>query len=398
MGEKQRIGEESPGETYKIFEIMSDLLDKLKLLNFEELFIDENKMKPIPRHYFGIPTNPGAQFHVFTSLCAWLIRISGRSFEKPQESDDPNVTITRILNEARSMDIDTDFPPNKLKSGSGLHVCVLLDKFAENALVKSKFTWGKPLYEIENDNEEVQQEDDSEVKLEDNVEDDLVAADDSDEEFDVFLDLKSTEQASLKEVLKQKEIMVSNTSSEEWRLEIERVTPLLKVTVRSDNKDWRVHRQQINKHKKEMETNFIQSKQQLERMRLEIQKTLEKIGSREKYINGQLENLVKDYRSVQERLAQAKNKYREGSSGVTERSRSLAEVSEELEKVKIEMEEKGSSMTDGTPLVKIKQTLSRLKSETAQMDVRIGVIEHVLRHAQFKDNTFDFSTFKQNVY
>ena len=382
MGEDRDGG---PGENYKIFNVMSDLLDKLKLLNFEELFIQANKMKPVSRHYFAIPTNPGEQFHTFTSLCAWLISITDRSFDPPQEYDDPNVTITRILKEARSMDIDTDFPPSKLKSGSGPNVCVLLDKLAENALVKTKFAWGKPLYETEIDEEEVmQQEDDSEVKL-DNIEDDLVAAEDSDEE--IFLDLKSTEQAD-KEVLKQKEIMVSNTSSEEWKLEIERVTPLLKVTVKTDNRDWRAHQAQMSKHKSGIEANFVESKQQLGRIQAEIQKTLEKIGSREKYINGQLETLVGEMRSAQERLNETKEKYGEGSSGVTERSRMLGEVSEEVERVKMEMEEKGSSMTDGTILVKVKQTLGRLKKECTEMNVRIGVIEHVLRQDHLKHRDF----------
>ena len=31
-------------------------------------------------------------------------------------------------------------------------------------------------------------------------------------------------------------------------------------------------------------------------------------------------------------------------------------------------------MTDASPLVKIKQALTRLRAETAQMDVRIGVV------------------------
>jgi hypothetical protein len=31
----------------------------------------------------------------------------------------------------------------------------------------------------------------------------------------------------------------------EWRLEVERVTPLLKVTLANDNKDWRIHLQQM---------------------------------------------------------------------------------------------------------------------------------------------------------
>ena len=37
------------------------------------------------RHYFAIPTNPGEQFFMFTSLAAWLLRTAGRDFEQPQE-------------------------------------------------------------------------------------------------------------------------------------------------------------------------------------------------------------------------------------------------------------------------------------------------------------------------
>jgi estrogen-related receptor beta like 1 len=31
----------------------------------------------------------------------------------------------------------------------------------------------------------------------------------------------------------------------QWKLEVERVTPMLKVTLGNDNKDWRVHWQQL---------------------------------------------------------------------------------------------------------------------------------------------------------
>ena len=38
------------------------------------------------------------------------------------------------------------------------------------------------------------------------------------------------------------------------------------------------------------------------------------------------------------------------------------------------MDEKGTSMTDAGPLVRIKQSLTRLKTESTQMEVRIGVV------------------------
>ena len=51
-----------------------------------------------------------------------------------------------------------------------------------------------------------------------------------------------------------------------------------------------------------------------------------------------------------------------------------SQVTEDLERVKAEMDEKGTSMTDAGPLVRIKQSLTRLKAESTQMEVRIGVV------------------------
>ena len=43
--------------------------------------------------------------------------------------------------------------------------------------------------------------------------------------------------------------MISTVNSEEWRLEVERVTPNLKVQIANDNKDWRVHLENMEHHK-----------------------------------------------------------------------------------------------------------------------------------------------------
>ncbi len=50
---------------------------------------------------------------------------------------------------------------------------------------------------------------------------------------------------------------------------------------------------------------------------------------------------------MQDQLAETKEKYRQASGGVQERTRILAEVTEELEDVKRQMDDRGSSMTDG---------------------------------------------------
>ncbi|CAK8673516.1 intraflagellar transport protein 57 homolog [Clavelina lepadiformis] len=387
--------ERGPGEVYRMFDIMSDLIEKLKLLNYEEHFLKKNNIKSIARHYFAISTNPGEQFYVFTSLCAWLINVAGRPFDMPQEYDDPNATISNILDEVRRLGVGTDFPPSKLKTGSGEFVCYILDQLATCALESTQFYWNKPVYpeEEQNEDENIEVEDQGELKL-DEVETEAVnAADDSDEEGGgaPFFDLGSSLSKTGKSFPKQSEIMHSTTNADDWKLEVERVTSSLKVTIRTDNKDWRNHTDQMHQYKVGIEKSLADAKPQLDKLQEEIKRTLEKIASREKYINNQLEQKVHEYRSAQDRLAEANEKYKKASGGATEYSRTLAELTEELEGVKLEMEERGNSMTDGAPLVKIKQTLSRLKTESIQMGIRIGVIEHVLMQARMRDKTSDIN-------
>ena len=65
--------EEGPGVLFKPFITMEDLLDKLKLLDYEVEFSSQMRMRPLNRHYFVLQTNPGEQFFLFTSLAAWLV-------------------------------------------------------------------------------------------------------------------------------------------------------------------------------------------------------------------------------------------------------------------------------------------------------------------------------------
>ena len=71
---------------------------------------------------------------------------------------------------------------------------------------------------------------------------------------------------------------------------------------------------------------MTETKSYLSQLQDEIIHTLEKIASREKYINKQLDHSLVDYRAIQDQLAEIKERYRQASGGLTERSRTLAEV------------------------------------------------------------------------
>ncbi|XP_050502423.1 intraflagellar transport protein 57 homolog [Diabrotica virgifera virgifera] len=372
---------------------MDDLLDKLKLLNYESEFLSGLKIKPIHKYYFIVTKNPGEQFYLFSLLAAWLIRKNGKPFENPQEFDDPNETIDRIINEVKQNGMTVDFSPNKLKQGVGEYVVAILDYLTNIALTKNNIILKRPKPPEEKEEEAEVLDDESEINL-DRIEEEMIAAysDDSDEENIFRLDeLKPT----------KKEIQVtelkSNVDEETWKLEVERVLPMLKVTVKNDSRDWRSHLEQMKQHQSTIDNTFGTAKGQLEKLHKEITSTLDKVNNREKYFNRELESVLEEYRSLQDQLSKLKDAYKNVSTGVAERNRELHKLTEKLETVKQQMEERGSSMTDGTPLVNIKKSVAKVKSEIIDMDVRIGVLECVLLQTKLREEKQIENEFGQSI-
>ncbi|CAG0880335.1 unnamed protein product [Darwinula stevensoni] len=384
-----------PGLLYLPFVVMEELLDKLKLLSYEKDFLRQLQMKPMSRHYFAIQSNPGEQFYLFSSLAAWLINKTGRPFEQPQEHDDPNSTITNILDVLRNMGVNVDFPPSKLKQGYGEQAIYVLDRLADKALETQNFEWQKPILTEANaeEDDEEEREDEAEITL-DKMEEETLVEDTDEEEEETILNLDELKGLSkpafmmgMEEIKKPAEILTSNTNAEEWRLEVERVLPQLKVTLRNDMRDWRAHVEQMHTHRDGIEESLKSTQGQLDKLHADIARTLEKIGSREKYLNNQLEHQLTEFRSLQDQLAQARQQYSQVSGGVVERKEKFRELSTRLETLKEEMERRGSAMTDGSPLVNIRKALTRLRQEVTGMDVRIGVVEHTLLQARLRDRS-----------
>ncbi|XP_061696452.1 intraflagellar transport protein 57 homolog [Syngnathoides biaculeatus] len=381
-----------PGASHHGFVLMEALLDKLKILNCDHELLEKHKVKPLSRHFFvsspHLPHNPGEQFYAFTVTAAWLINAAGRSFAAPQEDDEPGAAVADVLAELRALGVKVDFAPSKLKSGSGEHVCFVLNALAEHALKRRGFSFKRPKYPTETTEEESAMADHAELTL---CQTDGVVEDDDDDDYEEEdenpPDLEPpTPRSTLKEAAptKPEGILRTTVDAAAWNLEVERVLPVLKVTIRTDNKDWRVHVDQMHRHQDGIKSSLREAKGFLEKLQDDISRTLEKASSREKYVNKQLEGVIAQHGEARDKLSEVQERYRHASGGVAQRTRLLAELSEELEKVKQEMEERGSSVSDAAALVKIKQSVTKLKQETARMDVRAGVVRHVLLQAKLK--------------
>ncbi|XP_012270491.1 intraflagellar transport protein 57 homolog isoform X3 [Orussus abietinus] len=377
----------APSATHVVNLRMEDLLEKLKLLNYDIEFVQELKMKPINRHYFVSSTNPGEQFYVFTSLAAWLVRKAGKSFDPPQEYDDPNSTIAFILDHLRELSVPVEFPPNKLKQGAGEHAIYVLDYLADEALKAVKFKWKKIQIPPDEPTPEPEIDDDDAELILERVEEEIIAEQEDEEDVLHIDDITRLYRQNAVDLVKPDNILESKTDTEEWKLELERVLPRLKVTVKTDPRDWRAHLNQMKQHHANIATHLAGTKTQLERLHTDISNTFEKIKNRELHLNRQLEPVLTNFRSLQEELSKVKEQYRDVSGGVTERTRVLNKLNDELETTKREMDERGSSMTDGTPLINVKKTITRMKGEISEMNVRIGVLEYSLMCARLRDRT-----------
>lgn len=78
---------------------------------------------------------------------SWLLTLSGRPFQPPQQYDDPNLTCTNILSELREAGFaPASFPPTKLRQGHGDAVCSILNALCDLTLELTNFSFQAPVY------------------------------------------------------------------------------------------------------------------------------------------------------------------------------------------------------------------------------------------------------------
>ncbi|XP_059480316.1 intraflagellar transport protein 57 homolog [Neocloeon triangulifer] len=379
------------GVEYLLCLEMEKISEKLKLLDYDKDFILASKIRPLHKHYFAIVANPGEQFFVFTSLCAWLIRKCGGKFDPPQEFDDPNASIAKILDFLRSINVIIDFPPSKLKQGVGEQATYVLNNLCDQAIKVSRFEYKKP-YVVEDDVvEEEVHEGDIELILE-KVENEMIADylsdDENDEELIKVDDL--SRQLNTKGVgsfYSHENAIKPNFTTESWKLELERVLSQLKVVVKTDSREWRSHVEQMKQFKNTISSASTAIQGQLESFHKHVGQNMEKINAREKFLNTQLEPHLAECRKAMNALDTTKVKFKMLNEGVTEKTRILNHLSDELDTLKHQMQERGASMTDGTPLVALKKNLAKMKSEIAIMNIAIAEYDNSIINNKVRDKT-----------
>ncbi|KAL5281026.1 IFT57 family protein [Megaselia abdita] len=359
-----------------------DLIEKLKILNYEKQLLKEMRMKPLSKFYFVRSTNPGEQFFMFTSICAWLIRKLGKDFDQPQEYDDPTVVIGNIIKCLDDMDIPTEFPPNKLIQGAGPICLFVLDCLASQVLKVSKLTLHRPQIKQEEDAAPDYMEDNAEIILEKVEEEQMMMSDeDSDDNIGSSLrNLNWMASRNLKSSYGRGNYDNNEqlNESDSWRLELERVLPQLKVVVKADVRDWRAHLKQMEVYKENIQQASDDAQTQLKKLQSELGFAMDKVESREKHLNNELKNLIKQFKDISIELSTIQAGIKETEYDTDQITRELMEIVSDIETIKSKMEQRGQSMSDGSPVINIKKAIVKLKEDISHLNLEMGLLNYSL--------------------
>lgn len=378
---------------------MQDILDKLAIVGGWEEFAAGHKLPPLTPTTFVAPAStPAEQLWTFTCLVSYLLGVNGQHFPPPAQFDDPTATVTSIVVEVKKFGVTASFPDHKLRIGYGDAVCQVLNSLLDATLKYKGFKVAPVALQASNDDDELADEELPEDEGDEYADlgaqdfDEAYDSDGSEEEYYMGGDyaggantdggdagVDDGGDGGYKGLVRDDSgILKTRVDPAAWRLELERVRPALRVTIHTDNKEWRTHFDQMETHSKAIEKTFVKAKENLGSISGDIRKGLDKISTREKYINSHLASLLQEYQRQQEALKTIEDKYSSSSGTVMKLTNDLAAISDELEAIKQQLDEKGSTVADNQPLVKIKGALGKLKKEIAEMDIRIGTLQHVL--------------------
>ncbi|CAD8113062.1 unnamed protein product [Paramecium primaurelia] len=355
--------------------MMDELYDKLILLNYESTYLKQKGGKPLNRAYFVNQTNSSEQFTQFKTLVKWLFQQNDVQTSDFNKLDDPVTLSQNIINELKNIGIEVDFPPLKLKQGFGEYVVYVLLQLATKALQKKKFQYKKAKIEQQSQT----RQDEEPVQETGSVSSDSDPEVASDEEpEDVF-----TEQGFQKD--EDKMVIESNVNPKEWAKEVERAAQKIKIVIKPDAGEWRQHFDATKQYSNQIKTILPEARIKLERMSDELGEILDRITKREYNINENMSDMCNEFKKKNEEYKKIELQYQNYTNAKKEMNDQYKQIQEKFETVQNKLNEHGSVSTDQSPVIRIKASLTKLRLEIKQMDLRIGVLSHTILQRTFHD-------------
>merc|ERR1719385_574189 len=393
------------------FVLMSDILDKLHIIDYERTFLSDHSFISLTPGYFAYSTNIAEQSAYFQSLCAWLFKFLDHPFMEWDDFQDPNSISNNILQECKKLKLNREFPSTKLRQGSGQETCEILDFLTNLAIKKINFkikppVFHKPQHTTIDSGADLQNEDERVTAKVDELSDDDSDLENSDLNRDenvdhsnhqplkkknYFLSHDQNEDDSIGDHLDDENehkttmsVMETSISSKAWELEVETVCHLLENRYITGINEWVTHLKKSKHHGKGLQEIWPDSKAKLTKYAHKLSLYLERIEGKETHLNREFSALSEEYTMKYNKLQELNKEYNDRITEMATLTQNVQETMERINEIKIEMENRNNTMTDMTPIRRLKETHNRLKKELIDLDRKIGLTRAFLNHSRKK--------------
>lgn len=125
---------------------------------------------------------------------------------------------------------------------------------------------------------------------------------------------------------------------------------------------------------------------QLQRLRTDITHASDKIASRENHLNTNLAPLIAQHRAAAVEASELRTALVDIDAAKAALEQQSLRLDEDFVAVRAQMEQRGTAMSDGTPLINIKKAAQRVRDELVEMELEIAVLRHTCDQEVLKQN------------
>lgn len=262
----------------------------------------------------------------------------------------------------------------------------IFDALTQKTLDVESFKYGSPIYkdDVANDKDTIEVTEDGYIsEYIDNAEDD--------DESSVGGDSNATNYSSMDDCDGGKSqadtaLIQSVVDPVEWKMELKRVAHILRAQHEDKCDAWKNHLKQSKVKHKKILCELTKCHDNFTLLNEVITTTLEHIDLKENRINDQFESICREFSSYRARNSDLRKSCKDTSSSVEKLSSDLSIITKKLKHIKELVHTKGNSITDTSPLTRMKSALQQIKSEIRSYDLQLGILEHILLHKRIRQS------------
>lgn len=404
---------ESPGFEYlRLYQNMSNLYYKLIALNYQKEFCPAYRCPPIHKHYFSLPSdNVSEQRFLYSCLCAWLIKDKCQmNLElEPEEYQDPDLIIEVILEAIRLLLTENDgdnsknkgdiirFPFGKLRSGYGPEVIWTMNILADRALElilanhEDDSPTIKPKMHFHNKSST-----DQAIRSNSNlggnnfivigqpfvggglttrplgsyqIDDKSLLLDDDDKD--------TQDKLERKRIIEQ---TTTNIDAEDWYQQVQKVSNILGTNssmIQEENRDslvWHQFYDSFNQSKIDIQDFLNQSKPLLDVIKDRIDRQMQIINGREKFIQTNLKDSIECFSEILRDYTIHLKEHDDLIEQVTRKTNTFENYNENIKKLNNQIESRINELNDASKLDELETKIDLLKKENLSFDLKIGLL------------------------